>query len=309
MLDTSNSIIEKVRLPIGKGEPFSFDIKRDDLIDSVISGNKWRKLKYNLLEAAERKNEGLITFGGPFSNHLVATAKAAKESSLKSIGIVRGDELSFNSNETLKACHSFGMDLVFISRSDYKEKDEPYFIKQLHSDYPNFFLVPEGGRSYYGVIGCQELMSETLNDYDHIYLSGGTGTTGAGILLGSSEKSVVNVVSALKGSFLQKDIEGLLLSALNDQSFVDLFMERLKVHNSSHFGGYAKVNDELFEYINWIYSILNIKLDPIYTAKAFYQMHKDFKEGIISPEQKVLFIHTGGLQGALSWKNKIDYCK
>ena len=308
MLDTSNSIIEKVRLPIGKGEPFSFDIKRDDLIDPVISGNKWRKLKYNLLIAIEKKNEGIITFGGPFSNHLIATAKAAKEANLSSIGIVRGDELSVDSNDTLKACHHYGMKLIFISRSDYREKEEVIFIKQLHSDYPNYFLVPEGGRNYYGVIGCQEILSETSNNYDHVYLAGGTGTTGAGVLLGVSDKTTVNVVSALKGSFLRNEIENLLFLSLNDKSIVDSYINKLKVHNDSHLGGYAKVTPELFEYINNIYSEISLKLDPIYTAKAFLKMENDFKNGLISREDKVLFIHTGGLQGAISWKDKIEYC-
>lgn len=309
MLDTSRSKLEKVRLPLGKGEPFSFDIKRDDLIDPVISGNKWRKLKYNLLSALERKNEGIITFGGPFSNHLIATAKAANQNKLRSIGIVRGDELNSESNETLKTCKLFGMELVFISRSEYKEKDESYFIKKLHSDYPNFYLVPEGGRNYYGVIGCQEILSETANDYAHVYLAGGTGTTGAGILLGASENTHVNVVSALKGSFLHKEIEQLLYLVLNDYSLVESYLEKLKVRNDSHFGGYAKVNQELIHYINEIYKSTLLKLDPIYTAKAFHQMDLDYRNGIIKPEDKVLFVHTGGLQGANTWRESIIYCQ
>ena len=307
MLNTSNSIIEKVRLPIGKGEPFSFDVKRDDLIDPVISGNKWRKLKYNLLIAAERKNDGLITFGGPFSNHLIATAKAASQANLKSIGIVRGDELNSESNETLMACSQIGMKLVFISRTNYKDKGEPFFIKQLHSDYPNYFLVPEGGSNYYGVIGCQEILSETTNDYDHIYLAGGTGTTGAGVLLGASEGTQINVVSALKGSFLKDDINHLLYLVLNDKEFAESYLERLVVHNEAHFGGYAKVPHELLNYINSFYTSTHLKLDPVYTAKAMFQMENDYNKGVIQKKDKVLFIHTGGLQGALSWKNDLIF--
>lgn len=307
MINTSKSIIEKVRLPIGKGEPFSFDVKRDDLIDPVISGNKWRKLKYNLLNAADRKNEEVITFGGPFSNHLIATAKAASESNLGSIGIVRGEELNAESNETLKACHSLGMKLVFISRSSYREKEEPIFLKQLHNDFPNYFLIPEGGRNYYGVIGCQEILSETDNDYDHIYLAGGTGTTGVGLLLGASENTRVNVVSALKGSFLEKEINQLLYLVLNDLEFVETYLDRLVVHNDSHFGGYAKVPTELLKYVNEFFKATDLKLDPIYTAKAMFQMESDYRNGLIQRKDKVLFIHTGGLQGALSWKESITY--
>lgn len=309
MLNTSNSILEKVRLPIGKDEPFSFDIKRDDLIDPVISGNKWRKLKYNLLNASGRKNEGVITFGGPFSNHLIATAKAASIAKLKSIGIVRGDELSFKSNETLSFCHDLGMKLVFVSRSEYREKGEPFYVKQLHQKYPNYFMIPEGGGNYYGVIGCQEILSETPNNYDHVYLSGGTGTTGTGILLGVSEKSKVNIVSALKGGFLKKEVEQLLYLVLNDKDLVDTYTSQLIVHNDAHFGGYAKVTDELLNYVNNVYDTIKLKLDPIYTAKTFYKMELDFKNGIINSSDKVLFIHTGGLQGALSWRNKIHFLK
>lgn len=309
MLDTSRSIIEKVRLPSGKGEPFSFDIKRDDLIDSVISGNKWRKLKYNILNTLERKNQGILTFGGPFSNHLIATAKAAKQANLKSIGIVRGEELNENSNETLRNCAAFGMELVFISRSDYKEKNQPFFIKKLHNDYPNFYIIPEGGGNFYGVIGCQEILAETNNDYDHVYLAAGTGTTGAGVLLGANEKSRINVVSALKGNFIHKEIEQLLLSVLNNTEIVDTYLEQLIVHNNSHFGGYAKVTEDLLEYINMIYDSTALKLDPIYTAKAFHQMDLDYKNEIIKPDDKVLFVHTGGIQGAYSWKESIEYCQ
>jgi len=307
VLNTSKSIIEKVRLPIGKNEPFSFDIKRDDLIDSVISGNKWRKLKYNLLNAANRKNEGVITFGGPFSNHLIATAKAASLAGLKSIGIVRGDELSFESNETLRSCHALGMKLVFVSRAYYREKDEPIFINKLQSKYPNYYLVPEGGRNYYGVIGCQEILNETTNDYNHVYLAGGTGTTGAGVLLGASENTHVNVVSALKGSFLRDEIEQLLNWALNDRDSVEAHLTRFTVHNDGHFGGYAKVSSELLKFINEVYHTIHLKLDPIYTGKAMYQLVLDFRNGLIDPEDKVLFIHTGGLQGALSWKGVLAY--
>lgn len=307
MIRTSNSILEKVRLPIGKGEPFSFEVKRDDLIHSVISGNKWRKLKYNILQVEHRKNQGVLTFGGPYSNHLIATAKATNIAGLKSIGIVRGDELNNESNATLRHCAELGMQLVFISRSEYRSKDEPAYLKNLHSQYPNFFIVPEGGRNYYGVIGCQEILTETNNDYDHVYLAGGTGTTGAGLLLGSKPNSKIHVVSALKGDFLRNEIKQLLYLVLNDSEMVELYMDRLLVHNDSHFGGYAKVPLELTDYINSVYHRSALKLDPIYTSKAFYKMEEDYNSGLILNGEKVIFIHTGGLQGAEPWSSKIDF--
>lgn len=304
-LDTSLSRIEKVRLPIAGGEPFSLDIKRDDLIDPIVSGNKWRKLKYNFLKAKERKNVGIVTFGGAFSNHLIATAKAASLAGINAVGIVRGNELHPNSNETLKRCHAFGMDLVFVDRSAYRKKNEATYINELRVKYPNHLVIPEGGRNYYGVIGCQEIMTETENNYDHIYLAGGTGTTGAGVVLSGAEQSKVHVVSALKGDFLKAEIAELLYLVLNDSSTVDIYLQQLKVHNDAHFGGYAKVTDELIAFINQIDKEISLKLDPIYTAKAFYQMVNDYTTGLILPTEKVLFIHTGGLQGRKAWADKL----
>jgi len=306
-LNTSKSILEKVRLSNGEGEPFSFDVKRDDLIHPVVSGNKWRKLEYNLLKAEELYKRGVLTFGGPFSNHLIATAKAASSRNLSSIGIVRGDELCENSNSTLRACADYGMELIFISRTEYQRKDDPFYLKELASIHAEFFIVPEGGKNYYGVVGCQHILKETENNYDHIYLAGGTGTTGAGVLLSVPSKTKVNVVSALKGSFLHKDIEKLILEVINNESLVKQYLLQLNVENDGHFGGYAKVPNDLIDFINSIYSEIQLELDPIYTGKAFYKMINDFKKGIIKKTDKVLFIHTGGLQGAKTWKDKLVF--
>lgn len=307
MLDTSKSILQKVRLPIEKDEPFSFDLKRDDLIDPVISGNKWRKLKYAILKAKSRKNDTLITYGGPFSNHLVATSKAAKISGFKSVGIVRGDELNVNSNPSLRQCAAYGMKLIFVSRSDYRNKDSREYRAELLNRFVNSFIIPEGGKDFYGVVGCQEILTETTNDYDSIYLAGGTGTTAAGVILSAASKTKVNLVSALKGSFLKDDVSRLLMSVLQNEEAVNSEMEKLKMHNDSHFGGYAKVSEDLIDLINSVYDQTSLKLDPIYTGKAFYQMLKDRKSGKIKPNDKVLFIHTGGLQGAKSWSDQLNY--
>lgn len=306
-MNTSKSILEKVRLSIVEGEPFSFDIKRDDLIDPIISGNKWRKLQYNLLKAEALSKFGILTFGGPFSNHLIATAKACSVAGLKSMAWVRGDELRSESNDTLKACAEYGMELVFISRSEYRKKDDVFFLKELASKYPDYYIVPEGGKSYYGVVGCQHILQETTNDYDHVYLAGGTGTTAAGVLLSASEKTKVHVVSALKGAFLQDDIQQLLRQVLNDESGVAYYLKHLVMINDGHFGGYARVNQELLDFINQVYADLGLKLDPIYTGKAVFAMVKDYNEGLIGPEDKVLFIHTGGLQGATTWKDELNF--
>lgn len=306
-MDIRKAILEKIRFPYGENESFSFDIKRDDLIDPIVSGNKWRKLSYNLFNAVEQQKMGLLTFGGAYSNHLIATARAAMLHKLQSIGIVRGEELNAESNRTLKMCAAYGMKLIFISRSEYQLKTDPYWIRKLALKYPEYFIVPEGGSNYYGMVGCQQILAETENNYAHVYLAGGTGTTAAGVLLGASDKTVVHVVSALKGAFLRTSIEDQLKKALNNQEVVSELMEQLNVIDNGHFGGFAKVPEDLLAFMNIVYSAIQLKLDPIYTGKAFYRMINDYKEGTIAPEDKVLFIHTGGLQGAYSWREKLDY--
>ena len=146
-MDTNKSLIEKVHFQINGNELFSFHVKRDDLIDPIISGNKWRKLEYHVLEAQHRQKSGILTFGGAFSNHLIATAKAWQIAGLQSIGFVRGSELSPESNETLRACSDFGMELIFVSRDEYRLKDEPFYRNELALKFPTFYVVPEGGKA------------------------------------------------------------------------------------------------------------------------------------------------------------------
>jgi len=306
-VNTSNSIIQEIRFPISENESFCFEVKRDDLIDPIVSGNKWRKLEYNLLKVEELNKTGIITFGGAFSNHLVATAKAAQLGGVPSVGVVRGDELTSDSNPTLKACTNYGMELVFVSRAAYSGQCESTYMNDLLMRFPGHYIVPEGGKNYYGMIGCQHILKETDNDYDHVYLAGGTGTTGAGVLVSSKGKTKVHVISSLKGDFLYKDIQEMLILALFDEEIVGDFMERLEVVSDNYFGGYGKVNEELITFINDVFHQTHLKLDPIYTSKAFFNMISDYKSGKIKSTDKVLFIHTGGLQGAEVWKGKIDW--
>lgn len=308
-MEVKNSILERVHFPIEGNEPFSFDVKRDDLIDPVISGNKWRKLEYNFLKMKEFGKTGILTFGGAFSNHLIATAKATHDAGLQSIGIVRGEELTETSNDTLITCTEYGMQLIFISREDYRLKDEPFFRNELTFNHPDYFIVPEGGKGFLGAMGCQVILSETENDYDHVYVAGGTGTTGAGVLLSANEKTKVHVVSALKGDFLVDAIRSLLYKSLFEEEMVNELMENLIVEDDTRFGGYARASDELIDFINQVYSKTKLKLDPIYTGKAFYQLIADYQHGKIKKGEKVLFIHTGGLQGAASWRDKLTYFK
>jgi len=302
-------LIEKVHFQINGNELFSFHVKRDDLIDPIISGNKWRKLEYHVLEAQHRQKSGILTFGGAFSNHLIATAKACQIAGLQSIGFVRGSELSPESNETLRACSDFGMELIFVSRDEYRLKDEPFYRNELALKFPTFYVVPEGGKGYQGIIGCQKILKETANNYDNVYLAAGTGTTATGVVLSANPNTQIHVVSALKGEFMSKNVQNFLYKSLFDEELVEDYLSRMIFIDDKRFGGFGKVNDVLINFINEVYRTTRLKLDPIYTGKAFYQLIEDYKSGIVKSSDKILFIHTGGLQGANSWKDKLDYFK
>ncbi len=307
MVKVSKSITQKVQFSSGKVGPFSFDVKRDDLIDPVISGNKWRKLKYNIEKAQSNKNEGIITFGGAYSNHLVATAQAAYKFGLTAIGIVRGDELNSQSNDTLRACSKLGMELVFVSRSEYQLRNDRSYLTELHDKYPNHWVVPEGGANYYGAIGCQEIMEDHPNDYDHIYVASGTGTTAAGILSATGESTTVHAVSALKGDFLKEDIQKMMWNILADDQAVEKAMKRLDLNDTAHFGGYGKTDAKLFRLIRSFFEDTGIPLEPIYTGKALFALIEDVKNGVIKPKEKILFVHSGGLQGGKSFVSELPF--
>lgn len=306
-MDTSKSILQEVFFSPREGTPFSFDVKRDDLIDPLISGNKWRKLKYNILHAKQLNKKGILTFGGAYSNHLIATAKTAKLHQLASIGIVRGEELSIHSNPTLMQCHELGMQLIFITRSAYKASTQEGCYPSYANKYPEYYLIPEGGNNYYGMLGCQEIHKEIPKEYDHIYLAGGTGTTAAGILWGSNENTHIHLISALKGTFLFNNIKKLMITACGDKTIASEYLQRLEVISDKRFGGFAKNNPSLFDEINQLYRQTGLKTEPIYTGKVWFQLFTDVQNELYSKDEKILFIHTGGLQNAASWNDQLEW--
>ena len=304
-MDTTKSILQEIEYALPSGEHIQFSMKRDDLIDNLISGNKWRKLNYNIEQARHLKKSGVLTFGGAYSNHLVATAKAGSLFGLKTIGIVRGEELTPTSNDTLKQCAEFGMELLFVPRSEYQERGSYEYQSCLKDQFQDYLIIPEGGANFHGVVGCQEIMLETANDFDHIVVASGTGTTAAGILLSIPDQSNLHVYSALKGEFLLKDITGLLKGILYNDEVVDTYINQLTFSSDSLFGGYGKWNQELIDFIQDFYHQTGVKLDPIYTGKAVYKMIHCSR--IFAHQSKVLFIHTGGIQGVKGVEQKLGY--
>lgn len=273
-------------------------VKREDLIHPVISGNKYRKLKYNLLRAEAENHSALLTFGGAFSNHIAAVAAAGKEYGFKTIGIIRGEELidKIAENPTLQYAEDCGMQLEFVTREDYRQKDSGSFLANLKSKYGSFYLIPEGGTNDLAVKGCEEILGEQDSRYDYICCAVGTGGTISGIINSCGPNQKVLGFPVLKGSFLKKEIV----------SFANNY--RWELIQEYHFGGYAKINKDLIDFMNAFYKNEGILLDPIYTGKLLFGVMDLIKKGFFPDGSKVLVIHTGGIQGIkgmnLALKNK-----
>lgn len=297
MLDTNLSILQEVIFtPINTNGNRLF-IKRDDLIHSEISGNKWRKLKYNVQSAIQQKNIGILTFGGAYSNHLIATAAACSLAGLRSVGVVRGNELNSRSNDTLKRCVDYGMDLHFVSRSDYDFRNERTFLEELAVQFPNYYMVPEGGANYFGMIGCQEIWKEIDESFDIVCLAQGTATTSAGLLLGLPSNTDIWVVPVLKGYQSHDEMRALMSKSGFENDMIYELLERVEVKSEYHFGGYGKYSKELLDFIEEFYRVTSVPLDPVYTGKVMLGIVREVQR-LNLKNQKILFLHTGGIQGA-----------
>ncbi len=278
-------------------------ILREDLTHPEISGNKWRKLKYNIEEAKRLNHKTLLTFGGAYSNHIAATAAAGREYGMKTIGIIRGEE-TLPLNPTLQLAKENGMLFKYISRSQYREnnKYEKSFIESLKLEFGNFYLVPEGGSNVFAVKGCTEIINNINIDYDIICSACGTGGTLAGIIA-STEKKVLGFPALKGGDFLKNDISRLL----NEYSSYYHINEEYKnwdLVTAYHFGGYAKIKPELIQFVQEFYQKHQIKLDLIYTGKMLYGIFDLVKNSEILDNKTIIAVHTGGLQGNLGFEEQ-----
>lgn len=262
-------------------------LKREDLLHPFVSGNKFRKLKYNLVEAKTQNKSTILTFGGAFSNHIAATAYAGKINDFKTIGVIRGQELESKilSNPTLRFAQQNGMQLCFISRENYRLKHTENFLTKLRKQFGDFYLVPEGGTNSLAVKGCKEILNEEDNIYNYVCTCVGTGGTISGLINASGKHQKILGFPALKGNFLQQDIRK--FAKHNNWELIFDF----------HFGGYAKINKELVAFINDFKLKHNIQLDPVYTAKMMYGLTQMITSGKFEENSKILAIHSGGLQG------------
>ncbi len=263
-------------------------IKREDQLHSIISGNKLRKLKYNLEEAKRQNKSCLLTFGGAFSNHILAVAGAGNEFGFATIGIIRGEELEhkISENPTLLRAQDLGMKFHFVTRSQYRNKEEVTFLDSLKNKFGDFYLVPEGGTNSFAIKGCEEILTASDKSFfTHITCAVGTGGTISGIINSSIEKQQIIGFSSLKGAFLSDVI----------RNFVN--KTNWNIIEDYHFGGYGKINDELVSFLNLFYNHTSIPLDPVYTGKMVFGVMDLINKGYFLPNSKILMIHTGGLQG------------
>lgn len=281
-----------------KDSGISLFLKREDLLHPVISGNKFRKLKYNIQEAVQQKKSTLLSFGGAYSNHISAVAAAGKIYGFKTIGIIRGEELgkdlqkTLNENSTLQYVASQRMLLHFISRKEYKEKTTPDFLKGLENKFDDFYLIPEGGTNLLAIKGCEEILSESDKEFDIICCPVGTGGTISGIINSSEENQQVIGFSALKGDFLKEEI-----SEYTSKGNWNL--------NSDYtFGGYGKISSDLITFINRFRKKTGVQLDPVYTGKMIFGILDMIKKDVFPQNSRILAVHTGGLQG-ISGMNKL----
>ncbi len=262
-------------------------LKRDDLIDPVISGNKWRKLKFILNHALALNSQTIISMGGAYSNHLHALAYVAKTLNLNSIAYIRGEQPE-NFSPTLKDIQHWGMQLRFVSRSEYRELRSCMQYNQYPATQTGEYWLPEVGSTELALLGVAEIIAEIDMDYDHLCVPCGTGTTLAGLINAAKKNVRITGFSALKGGgYLKQEVEHLLFTQSSNWS----------INLDYHFGGFAKTNNTLFQFMESFYKLQGIALEPVYTGKMLYALFDLISKDQFKPGEKIIAIHTGGLQG------------
>ncbi|MCL6259221.1 pyridoxal-phosphate dependent enzyme [Aquiflexum sp. TKW24L] len=289
---------QEIQLPLLEEKGISLAVRRLDQVHDLVSGNKFYKLKYNMEEAKKKGFSTLLTFGGAFSNHIHATAAAARLEGFKSIGIIRGEEI-ISLNPTLSFAKSEGMQLEFISREDYRKKSCDSFVEKLKEKFGDFYLIPEGGTNALAIAGTKEILSEVDSYYSHITCSIGTGGTFAG--LAESIHSDQNLLgfSSLKGDFIHSEINNLLLE---NQIYPK---GKYSIFDNYHFGGYGKSDSKLFDFMQWFYAQTQIPLDPIYTGKMMFGIFDLVRKDFFQKGSSILAIHSGGLQGIAGFNQRM----
>ena len=275
-------------------------VLRLDLVHPTVSGNKWFKLKYNLQRAREEQHATLLTVGGAYSNHLYATAAAGRAYGFKTIGIVRGEAYE-PLNPTLCFAQAQGMQLHYVSREAFRQRNQADFEKKLLDQYGRHYYLPEGGTNVLAVRGCAEIVPAEL-PFDYVACCVGTGGTLAGVLVGTAECTTVLGFPALKGgAFLREEVDQ-LSHQYNGQRY-----DHYRLVEGYHFGGYARVKPELIEFINRFFKAIGIPLEPVYTGKMLYGLYDMIEKGHFLSDSRILAIHSGGLQGIAGFNERYQF--
>jgi 1-aminocyclopropane-1-carboxylate deaminase len=286
---------QKISFPDWENKTVNVSIKRDDMIHPFISGNKWRKLKFNIEHALAQNKNHLVTFGGAWSNHILATACAGSTFGLKTTAFLRSDP-GIN-NPLMAMCRLFGMELIYTDRTDYKNKQ--VLFDKYFGNHSNAYFIDEGGHGPLGSKGCEEIISSLQEFYDHIFCACGTGTTLAGLqhaVTASGLQTVVHGIPVLKGGdFIHDEVYKIYP---NDPGTT--------LHTGYHFGGYAKTKPELLRFIEKFVSNTGIMIEPTYTGKLFFAVNDLISQDYFKPNARILVIHTGGLTGFLGMYERFN---
>lgn len=276
----------EIDLPELREREVRLSIRREDQLFPGLSGNKYRKLKYNLQEMQRAGHHTLLTFGGAYSNHIHAVAAAGRQFGFRTIGVIRGDELAGAPlNPTLADAREAGMQLHFVSRRDYARRQTPEYLRDLLQQFGPAYPLPEGGTNPAAVRGCAEILGGADAGYDLVCCPVGTGGTLAGLGAAAAPGQQVRGYTALKAPALEANLREWVPG------------DHWSLSGAFHFGGYARIDSSLVRFINRFYTETGVPLDPVYTGKMVYGILEEARQGRFQPGTRILAIHTGGLQG------------
>ncbi|GLX84207.1 1-aminocyclopropane-1-carboxylate deaminase [Thalassotalea loyana] len=286
------SPITPLHHPLFEQANISVCIKRDDQIHPIISGNKWRKLKGNVELALQQGKKGIVSFGGAYSNHIHALSYACKINGLSSVGIIRGEQ-HFQENATLSQAKSWGMNLQFVDRATYKLRHDEAFLIQVRDNYPDHLIVPEGGTNDAALTGVGEVMDEleTQLEFDTIITPVGSAGTIAGLIKSDKNKHNIVGISVLKGAqYLEDEVKKLIQDDTNQTT-------NWEILHDFHLGGYAKFSTRDIQHLAQLNKQLGVMFEPIYSGKMLLAFISLVEQGYFSSGERVVLLHTGGLQG------------
>jgi len=291
--------VQRLHEPLFEARQVQVYLKREDLLHSTISGNKWRKLKYNLQAARQQGKNILLTFGGAYSNHIAAVAAAGKEFSFQTIGFIRGEE-HLPLNPTLAFATACGMQFQYLDRETYRYRSNPNFIEDLQKQFPAAYILPEGGTNLLAVQGCTEIVKEVSISYDYICCAVGTGGTVAGLIAGmAGEKQIIGFPALKGGEFLKEGITQ-LVTDYTSQAY-----HNWELQTNYHFGGYAKVKPDLIDFIRYFKQQHQVQLDPVYTGKMLFGIYDLIRQNYFEAGSVIVAVHTGGLQGIAGMQERL----